>query len=267
MRKIKELMNLDGKIALVTGGGGNIGLAAAGALAELGASIILLDVNDDSLRLAEKKLSTEYSVPIKSLVVDMERSEQIEAIPLILEKDFPQIDILINNAAFVGASGLEGWVTDFEKQSLETWRRAMEVNLTAPFFLVQKCLPLLKNSKQASIINIGSIYGILGPDMSMYEGTKMGNPAAYAASKGGLTQFTRWAATVLSPDIRVNTITPGGVARGQDERFTERYVSRAPLQRMATEEDFKGAIVYLSTNLSSYVTGQNIIVDGGWSVW
>ncbi len=267
MKTVKELMNLDGKVAVITGGAGHIGRAAANALAELGAAIVLLDINEASLTSAAAELSATHSVQVLPIVVDMEDSNQLVDIPNKIGEQFSQIDILVNNAAFVGASGLEGWVTDFENQTAATWRRALEVNLTAPFVLVQSCLSMLKQSKQASVINIGSIYGILGPDMSLYEGTKMGNPAAYAASKGGLIQFTKWASTVLSPEIRVNTITPGGVARNQDPAFTERYISRTPMKRMATEEDFKGAIVYLATNLSSYVTGQNIIVDGGWSVW
>ena len=102
--------------------------------------------------------------------------------------------------------------------------------------------------------------------MRLYNGTDMGNPAAYAASKGGLLQLTRWLATVLAPDIRVNAITPGGVWRNQHEVFHKRYIERTPLKRMAGEEDLKGAVVYLASDLSSYVTGQNIIIDGGYTV-
>ena len=117
------------------------------------------------------------------------------------------------------------------------------------------------------MINVGSIYGMVGPDMRLYEGTTMGNPAAYAASKGGLLQFTRWLATILAPEVRVNSITPGGVWRNQPEAFHERYKARTPLRRMAHEEDFKGAVAYLASDLSSYVTGHNLLVDGGWTVW
>ena len=95
----------------------------------------------------------------------------------------------------------------------------------------------------------------------------MGNPAAYAASKGGLLQLTRWLSTVVAPDVRVNAVSPGGVWRNQPAEFVKRFIDRTPLKRMATEEDFKGIIAYLSSDLSSYVTGQNIIVDGGWTVW
>ena len=164
-------------------------------------------------------------------------------------------------------SDLEGWVTSFEKQSPDTWRRALEVNLTAPFVLVQSCLDALRSSSHGSIINIGSTYGVGGAVMSLYEGTSMGNPAAYAASKGGLIQFTRWLSTVLAPQIRVNSISPGGIWREQPDSFHQRYVERTPLGRMANEEDFKGIIAYLASDASAYVTGQNIMVDGGWTAW
>ena len=108
---------------------------------------------------------------------------------------------------------------------------------------------------------------MVGPDMRLYENTPVGNPAAYAASKGGLLQLTRWLATVLAPDVRVNAITPGGVWRDQPTEFYERYVGSTPLRRMATEEDLKGAVAYLASDLSAYVTGHNLVVDGGWTAW
>ena len=116
-------------------------------------------------------------------------------------------------------------------------------------------------------MNIGSIYGVVGPDMSLYDGTKMGNPAAYAVSKGGLIQLTRWLSAVLAPNIRVNCISPGGVFRNQPESFVSKYLERTPLKRMGTEEDFKGAILYFASGLSSWVTGENLLVDGGWTAW
>jgi NAD(P)-dependent dehydrogenase (short-subunit alcohol dehydrogenase family) len=108
---------------------------------------------------------------------------------------------------------------------------------------------------------------MVGPDLSLYEETNLGNPAAYAATKGGLLQLTRWLATVLAPDVRVNAISPGGVWRNQPEDFLKRYVAKTPLRRMATEEDLKGAVAYLASDLSAYVTGHNLVVDGGWTTW
>ena len=153
------------------------------------------------------------------------------------------------------------------EQSTEAWRLALEVNLTAPFVLAQACAPALSQTGHGSIININSIYGMVGPDMSLYKETSMGNPAAYAASKGGLMQLTRWLATTLAPRVRANSITSGGVWRNQPEAFTSRYTERTPLKRMATEEDLKGAVAYLASDLAAYVTGQNLIVDGGWTAW
>ena len=267
MKTITELMNLTGRVAMITGGAGHIGRAIAEGLAEVGANIVLVDINKESLEQAELHLKNKYCVDVLSLLVNMEDSSEIESVPLAVEQRFGRLDIIVNNAAFVGDSGLTGWVTEFESQELATWRRALEVNLTAPFSLVQSCASLLERSKSGSVINIGSIYGIVGPDLSLYENTPMGNPAAYAASKGGLTQLTRWLSTVMAPEVRVNTLTPGGVARNQPSSFTNKFIDRTPLQRMASEEDFKGAAVFLASDLSNYVTGQNIIVDGGWSIW
>jgi NAD(P)-dependent dehydrogenase (short-subunit alcohol dehydrogenase family) len=155
----------------------------------------------------------------------------------------------------------------FEQQSIDTWRRALVVNLTAAFHLCQGLAPLLRASGRGSIINIGSIYGEFGPDWELYEGTTMSNPAAYGASKGGLLQLTRWLATTMSPAVRVNAISPGGIARGQAQEFVKRYEKRTPLRRMATEDDFRGAVAFLATDMSAYVTGQNLSIDGGWGVW
>jgi NAD(P)-dependent dehydrogenase (short-subunit alcohol dehydrogenase family) len=167
----------------------------------------------------------------------------------------------------VGTSDLPGWGVPFEEQSIETWRRALEVNLTAVFDLCQGLYPLLRKSTGASIVNIASIYGMYGPDWRLYEGTSLSNPSAYGASKGGLIQLTRWLATTIAPEVRVNAISPGGVSRHQPEEFVKRYESKVPLGRMATEEDFCGAIAYLVSDLSKYVTGQILSVDGGWGTW
>jgi len=133
--------------------------------------------------------------------------------------------------------------------------------------LSQAFAPELQLGEGGNIINIASIYGELGPDWNLYKDTNMGNPAAYSASKGGLVQLTRWLATTLAPNIRVNSISPGGVFRNQPKVFVERYSVKTPLERMATEEDFIGVVAFLASDMSQYLTGQNIIVDGGWSTW
>jgi NAD(P)-dependent dehydrogenase (short-subunit alcohol dehydrogenase family) len=267
MRTVKKLMDLSGRVVLITGGAGHLGRVMADALAELGASIAIVDRFEEDCLSTVEWLKVRHSVQALPFVVDLEDEAAVIALPCQVAEALGGLDILVNCAAFVGTSGLEGWNEPFERQSVDTWRRAMEVNLTAVFALTQAAAPLLKSKGHGSIINISSIYGVHGPDLSLYQGTGMNNPAAYAVSKGGLLQFTRWCATVLAPDIRVNAITPGGVFRGQDEKFVERYIEKTPLKRMAQEEDFKGVVSFLASDLSAYVTGQNIAVDGGWGVW
>jgi NAD(P)-dependent dehydrogenase (short-subunit alcohol dehydrogenase family) len=267
MKSIKQLMDLTGRTALVTGGAGHIGMAFCETLAEAGASVAVLDIDPARVKDSAARLTKQYGVKAMGLAIDLADQRAVIAAPAQVAGALGGLDILVNCAGFVGTSGLSGWVTPFEEQSVDTWRAALEVNLTAPFALIQAATPLLRASGHGSVVNIGSTYGVVGPDMSLYEGTAMGNPAAYAASKGGLTQLTRWLATTLAPDIRVNCISPGGVERGQPDPFVQRYLARTPLARMGTEEDMKGALLYLASDLSAYVTGQNLLVDGGWTAW
>ncbi len=250
MSSLRDLMDLEGRVALVTGGGGHIGAEIVSGLTELGATVAVSD-RDGAV----------------AFPADLSDEAAAKALPGRVAEKYGRLDILVNCAAFVGTSDLQGWAVPFEEQSPETWRKALEVNLTSVFILAQAAAPLLAASGRGSIINISSIYGMTGPDLRIYEGTGMGNPAAYGASKGGVLQLTRWLSTVLAPKVRVNAVSPGGVLRGQAEKFVREYEKRVPLGRMATEEDIKGAVAYLACDLSSYVTGQNLVVDGGWTAW
>lgn len=265
MRSVHELMSLTGRVALVTGGAGHLGRTICETLAEQGAAVAVLD-KAGSLPVAED-LAARYGIASLGLDLDLADEARLKTVPQHIVDVLGGLDILVNNAAFVGSSGLSGWVVPFPEQTVDTWRRAMEINLTTIFALSQAAVPFMSRGTRGSIINLASIYGVLGPDWTLYEGTGMGNPAAYAASKGGLIQFSRWLATTVAPSIRVNVISPGGVARGQPETFRQRYEARTPLRRMACEEDFKGIVAFLAGDASSYVTGQNILVDGGWSAW
>jgi len=266
-RSLRELMSLDGRVALVTGGAGHIGRVIAGGLAELGASVAIVDIPTSGGAEVAAGLSDRWPVKAAIFDCDFEQPSEVEQVPRRVREKLGRIDIIVNCAAFVGSSGLEGWAVPFEQQSAATWRRAMEVNLTAPFILIQAAAADLSASGKGSVINISSIYGLSGPDWRLYEGTSLGNPAAYAASKGGLIQITRWLATTMAPRVRVNAIAPGGVFRDTPEPFLSRYVARTPLARMAREDDIKGAAAYLASDLSAYVTGQCLAVDGGWTAW
>ena len=267
MRSFSSLSSLKGRVALVTGGAGHIGRVIAETYAELGAAVAVLDRPESGAEEVANYLTETYGVLTTTIAADLADEEAVRKVPQRVVDTCGRLDILVNNAAFVGTDGLEGWTTTVEEQSIETWRKAMEVNLTAPFLLVQQAIPALKASGKGSVLNIGSIYGVVGPDWRIYEEVDFGTPAAYAASKGGLLQMTRWLATTLAPHVRVNSIVPGGVKRNTPTAFRRRYMSRVPLARMATEEDFKGAAAYLASDLSAYVTGQCIMVDGGWTAW
>ena len=266
MEKINKLLDLRGRTAIITGAGGHLGAVIAEALAELGADLILVDRASDKLVALADKLKKDFSVNITTKCIDLESQSERDMLIRDIKK-FGAINILVNNAAFVGDADLSGWAVDFSSQSLEAWRRAIEVNLTAVFEVSKEFAPLMKTTGNGTIINICSIYASHGPDWSLYAGTRMSNPAAYSVSKGGLLQLTRWLATTLCPEVRVNAISPGGIFRGQDKKFVERYEARTPLGRMAVEDDIRGAISFLATDLSMYITGQNIAVDGGWGVW
>jgi NAD(P)-dependent dehydrogenase (short-subunit alcohol dehydrogenase family) len=267
MVTLKELMSLKKRTALITGAAGGLGKVMAQTLAEQGADLVLIDRPGTDLQGIAESMRRDWQVNAEYQECDLELQEQRDELIHWMSRSTAGLSILINNAAFVGTSELQGWAVPFEEQTVETWRRTMEVNLTAVFHLCQGLMPLMKSSEGASIINIGSIYGEYGPDWSLYEGLNMSNPAAYAASKGGLIQLTRWLSTTMAPHIRVNAISPGGVHRNQPEKFVERYAKRTPLARMATEDDFRGTIAFLGSDLSQYITGQNIAVDGGWGVW
>jgi NAD(P)-dependent dehydrogenase (short-subunit alcohol dehydrogenase family) len=268
MRSVSDLMSLKGRVALITGGAGHIGKAIADTYAELGAAVVVLDLANAEADKVAQALTETYGVLSAALSVDLADEKVVRGVPQRVVEMCGRLDIIVNNAAFVGTDGLEGWTAPVQNQSIETWRQALEVNLTAPFLLTQQAIPFLKASGHGVVINVGSIYGALGPDWSLYDSaTVPGTPAAYGASKGGLMQMTRWLATALAPDVRVNAIVPGGVERGTPDEFKKRYIARTPLARMAREEDMKGIAAFLASDMSNYITGQCVMVDGGWSAW
>jgi NAD(P)-dependent dehydrogenase (short-subunit alcohol dehydrogenase family) len=267
MRSVANLMDLSGKKALVTGGAGHIGLAVEEALVELGATVSVLDVDAEACNQRVAALTKIRADCAVSMTCDLRDEKQTRLAVNQTVDRLGGLDILVHCAAYVGTTDAPGWAVPFEQQSVEAWDSAIRVNLTAPFIMAQEAMGVLSKSGHGSIILLGSIYGLTGPDMRIYDGTDMANPAGYGASKGGILQLTRHLATILAPKVRVNAISPGGVWRDQPESFHQGYNSRTPIGRMAREEDLKGAVVYLASDLSEYVTGHNLVVDGGWTAW
>lgn len=267
MKTLQELTDLTGRQALVTGGAGHIALAVEETLVELGADVSVLDISAADCQARVTTLSRIRDHKGLAIPCDLDDEEATRnAVKETINK-VGGLDILVHCAMYMGDPKVPGWSVPFEEQSVAAWDAAMRVNLTSAFVMVQEGQEALSASGQGSVILFGSHYGMVGPDMSLYEGTTMANEAGYAASKGGIIQLTRYLATLLAPRIRINTISPGGVWRNQPEAFHRRYVARTPLGRMATEEDLKGAVAFLASDMSSYVTGHNLVVDGGITVW
>ncbi|WP_191600962.1 SDR family oxidoreductase [Marinomonas algicola] len=269
MRSVINLFDLTKRNVLITGGAGHIGFRLAQALIELGANVFLLDRNQSTLDDAVEKLlqNASGSQRVSGYEVDLSKPNSIDRFLLQMNEELQVLDVLIQCAAFVGTDKLEGWGVPFKQQSVETWRQCVDVNMTAPFQIVKGLMPLLEESSQPSIIHFSSIYGQVGPNLDLYEGTELGNPAAYAASKAGLAQLTRWLATATPSHFRVNTVTPGGIERGQPQDFMARYNKKVPMGRMGREEDLVGVVCLLASDAGAYINGQDIAVDGGWTAW
>jgi NAD(P)-dependent dehydrogenase (short-subunit alcohol dehydrogenase family) len=266
-RDIAELARLDGRVAIVTGGAGHIGSVVADALAEQGASVAVVDLDAERCDAVARDVADRRGVLAIPVAADLADEVETRAVATRVLDATGRIDVVCHVAALVSAEPLPNWTTRFEEQGTEVWRRALEVNLTSVFVLTQACTPALRAGGHGSVVAFGSTYGVVGPDWRIYDGTGMGNAAGYAASKGGVIQLVRWLATTLAPEIRVNALTPGGVFRDHPDSFRAAYEARTPLGRMAAEEDYKGAAVFLASDLSRYVTGHNLIVDGGWTAW
>ena len=185
MATLKDQSDMSDRRVLITGGAGHLGRVMAETLVELGASIIVLDSSKAQIKSIQDNVAYQWKANCSFIECDLESEEERNFAIREIKSDGKGLNCLINNAAFGGATSLEGWVTSFETQSLATWRRALEVNLTAPFHFAQALTPELRSAEGGNIINITSIYGELGPDGRLYDGTIMGNPAAYGASKGG----------------------------------------------------------------------------------
>jgi NAD(P)-dependent dehydrogenase (short-subunit alcohol dehydrogenase family) len=265
---LKKLLCFKDKKVLITGASGHLGRESARKFAELKADLILVDLKQNELDKIKDELVIDYEcLSVQTICCNFEiESERNNLIEDVI-KTTDGLDVLVNNAAFVGTTGLEGWAVRPESQNLDAWRRAVEVNLTSVFHLSQKLLPEIRKKTNGCIVNIASIYGVLGPDWSIYEGTSMANPAGYAATKGGIIQLTRWMATTYGPEVRVNCVSPGGLFRNQPQSFVDNYCKKTPLKRMGTETDVANAVTFLASEMASYITGQNMIVDGGFSAW
>ena len=269
--KIPELFSLKGRVAVVTGALGLIGKNHCKALSEAGANVIVCDLNEIKCKefastLAEKSLGVGADITKKESILNLKDE--------IIRK-FSEVDILVNNAALNDSFENPQAAAEqsmFENYPLELWQNSLNVNVTGMFLCSQIIGTMMAERGSGSIINIASTYGISAPDQSIYKNDKgeqtFYKSASYPVAKGAVIMFTKFLAAYWGEKgVRVNTLSPGGVENNQEDFFVKNYSAKTPLGRMARPNDYKGALVFLASDASNYMTGANLVVDGGWTSW
>lgn len=263
--------SLQGKTAVVTGACGLLGRQHVCALAEAGANVVAADLDE----MACKELAQTLATPAFGCHLDVTDRDTIQQALAQTLDTFGQVDVLVNNAAIndmFESPALAAEQSRFENYPLRMWQQSLDVNLTGVFLCCQILGTQMAEQGGGSIINIASTYGLVAPDQSLYQqsdGTQsFYKSPAYPATKGAVVNFTRFLAAYWGQaGVRVNTLSPGGVQNGQDDYFMQRYAQRTPLGRMAQPTDYHGALVFLASDASAYMTGANLVVDGGWTAW
>jgi NAD(P)-dependent dehydrogenase (short-subunit alcohol dehydrogenase family) len=244
-------MKLDNKVIVITGGNGLIGTEIIKYLNQEGAITINADINFDN----QDFNNTEFKCDITNL-------ESINKLIYFVIKEYGRIDGWVNNAY----PRTDDWGNRFENIIIDSWKTNIDYQLNSLFLCCQTVLEIMKKQKSGSIVNIASIYGVVGPDFTVYEGTDITMPAAYSAIKGASINFTRYLASYYGPyGIRVNCVSPGGILNNQDPIFIKKYEEKVPLKRMGTPSDIAPAVGFLLSDESSYITGHNLMIDGGWT--
>ncbi|MEO8261550.1 MAG: SDR family oxidoreductase [Pseudolysinimonas sp.] len=272
MGRFRDLYDLSGRVAVVTGGAGILGSVTSEALADHGAAVAVVDLDGERAAEHAAKLAAEYGVPTLGLAVDVTSEESIATMTATVESQLGPIGILHNNAATKGPD-LARMFDSVADYTLETWRTIMAVNLDGLFLVSRHIGGLMVERGRGSIVHTSSIYALMGPDQRIYEGSEylgrpINSPPVYSASKGGVVGLTHYLATYWAASgVRVNALTPGGIKSGQNDVFEGRYSARIPLGRMAEADEVAAGLLFLASDASSYVTGQNLHVDGGLSAW
>ncbi len=264
-----ESLNVRDKKIIITGSGGILGSVYAEGFSEQGADVAIIDLNEKLCREKASEIGKKYGTRPLGISCDITSKEAVKTMVKKVMSEYGRIDVLVNNAA----AKSENFFSPFEEFPLSDWDKVMAVNVNGIFLCCQAVAKEMEKRKTGSIINISSIYGLVAPDQriykgALYEGKEINTPLIYSTSKGAVMSLTRYLATYLAPhNIRVNAVTPGGVFSGQNETFVKKYGEKCPLGRMARPEEIFSAVFFLACDASSYITGHNLIVDGGWSVW
>ena len=259
---LKKNYNFKGKNILITGANGALGFKLAKFFYNSGSNLILTDIHEKIRKISSN--SIKFKNKIVYVKCDLSISEDRKKLIKYINNKFLKIDILINNAALTGDQLLIKTKKKNSKMSANLINE-IEVNLISCIEIVKGIKKLLLKSKNSSIVNISSIYGFTAPKFEIYKNTKLSNPIGYSVSKGGMIQLTKWLAAYLAPNVRVNCLSPGGIQRTQSKKFVKSYSKNTLLKRMALDEDVLNGIIFLSSNAANYITGHNLVIDGGWS--
>ncbi|HEY3473179.1 MAG TPA: SDR family oxidoreductase [Anaerolineales bacterium] len=273
---IQEKFDLTGRVAVVTGGVGLLGAEFCRTLAEAGAAVAVADLNASASQSVVDTL-TNSGYQALALPTDVTRPDSVNAAVQTVLSEFGRLDVLVNSAALdpkFDPEAMNKGITPgaFEDYPLDLWNSALNVNLTGMFLMTQACVrPMLEQGKKGSIINICSTYGLNGPDQRLYvrEGKRVAfKPVYYTVTKAGVIGFTKYlAAYYAGTEIRGNALTPGGVFNNHEDYFVQNYSAKTILGRMARKDEMNGALLFLASDASSYMTGNNVVVDGGWTAW
>lgn len=268
-----SVYSLAGKTAIVTGGTGILGRRFCHALAEFGAQVAVVDLDAGLADAFARELTLAHAMPALGVGCDVSVPGDVQRMVRIVVERFGGAHILLNNAASK-SDDLAAFFAPFEEYSLSEWRKIMSVNLDGMFLVAQAVgRQMVLQGQGGSIIQTASLYGVKAPDPRIYRGShylgrEINTPAVYAASKAGVIGLTQYLSTYWADKgIRVNTISPGGVESGQNETFKQNYAARVPMGRMGLADEMAGALVFLASDTSSYMTGQNLVIDGGLGVW
>jgi NAD(P)-dependent dehydrogenase (short-subunit alcohol dehydrogenase family) len=273
MSETTSVFDVAGRVAVVTGALGLLGREHCEALCQAGARVVLTDLNADALGGFAQRLRETHGAETLAVPADITNAADVDALRDAVLARFDGIDVLVNNAAIddkFGPGAAEE--SRFENYSLERFRRQLDVNVTGVFLGCQRLGSVMAERGRGSIINVASTYGLVAPNQDLYrreDGTQaFWKGAAYPASKGAVLQMTRFLAAYWGErGVRVNALCPGGVEAGQDAYFRARYAERTPLKRMAAPGDYRGALLFLASEASAYMTGASLVVDGGFTIW
>ena len=271
---ISEIFDVTKRNIAITGAAGLLGSQYASTLCAGGANLILIDYNESQNTKLQKELSKKYHTKVKAYTVDITNEKEVIELRKKIIHDYGRIDGLINNAAFTNKFALDTSTkthnTNFEEYPSSIWEKSLAVNLTGMFYCCREFGREMMKQKAGVIVNIASTYGIVGADQRIYGKSGINSPISYAAAKGAVINLTRYlAAYWQGKNIRVNTLSPGGVVDEtyQSKEFIKNYSYRTMLGRMAKKDEYNGAILFLMSDASSYMTGANLVVDGGWTAW